>query len=45
MPAFTIPGSSLIYFQFVFAAVAPLILAGAIFGRMSVSATLSRSSP
>ncbi len=38
MPAFAIPGSSLIYFQFVFAAIAPIILAGAIFGRMSLRA-------
>jgi len=38
MPAFAIPGSALIYFQFVFAAIAPIILAGAIFGRMSLRA-------
>ncbi len=38
MPQFAFPQSSLIYFQFVFAAIAPVILAGAIFGRMSLKA-------
>ena len=38
MPQMTIPQSSLIYFQFVFAAIAPIILAGAVFGRMNLRA-------
>ncbi|MGA9776091.1 MAG: ammonium transporter [Candidatus Dormiibacterota bacterium] len=38
MPNFAFPQSSLIYFQFVFAAIAPVILAGGIFGRMNLRA-------
>ncbi len=38
MPKFAFPQASLIYFQFVFAAIAPVILAGAIFGRMNLRA-------
>ncbi len=38
MPAFRLPASSLIYFQFVFAAITPIILAGAVFGRMNLKA-------
>jgi len=38
MPPFAFPQSSLVYFQFVFAAIAPIILAGAIFGRMNLRA-------
>ncbi|MHB1577063.1 MAG: ammonium transporter [Candidatus Dormibacteria bacterium] len=38
MPHLAIPQSSLIYFQFVFAAIAPIILAGAVFGRMNLRA-------
>ncbi|MCL5063622.1 MAG: ammonium transporter [Firmicutes bacterium] len=34
MPAFKFPGASLIYFQFVFAAITPAILAGGVLGRM-----------
>jgi Amt family ammonium transporter len=34
MPAFRFPGASLIYFQFVFAAITPAILAGGVLGRM-----------
>jgi Amt family ammonium transporter len=35
MPALRFPGASLIFFQFVFAAIAPAILAGGILGRMN----------
>jgi Amt family ammonium transporter len=38
MPAFHFPQSSLIYFQFVFAAITPVILAGGVLGRMSFKA-------
>ncbi len=38
MPPFAFPGSSLVYFQFVFAAITPVILAGAVFGRMNLRA-------
>ncbi len=38
MPSFQIPQSSLIYFQFVFAAITPAILAGSVLGRMSFKA-------
>ena len=35
MPDFAFPGSALLYFQFVFAAITPIILGGAVVGRMS----------
>ncbi len=38
MPAFRFPQSSLIYFQFVFAAITPVILAGGVLGRMNFKA-------
>lgn len=38
MPKFQYPQSSLIYFQFVFAAITPIILAGSVLGRMSFKA-------
>lgn len=38
MPHLKIPGSSLVYFQFVFAAIAPGLLAGAVLGRMNFKA-------
>jgi Amt family ammonium transporter len=38
MPKFAFPEATLIYFQFVFAAIAPVILAGAVFGRMNLRA-------
>lgn len=38
MPAFKFPESSLIYFQFVFAAITPAILAGGVLGRMNFKA-------
>ncbi len=38
MPALKMPGSSLVYFQFVFAAIAPGLLAGALLGRMNFKA-------
>lgn len=38
MPAFHFPQASLIYFQFVFAAITPVILAGGVLGRMSFKA-------
>lgn len=38
MPRLKISGSSLVYFQFVFAAIAPGLLAGAILGRMNFKA-------
>lgn len=40
MPAFKFPGASLIYFQFVFAAITPAILAGGVLGRMHWKAWL-----
>ncbi len=38
IPSLRFPQSSLIYFQFVFAAISPIILAGAVLGRMSFKA-------
>jgi Amt family ammonium transporter len=38
MPSFAFPQASLIYFQFVFAAITPIILAGALFGRINFRA-------
>lgn len=38
LPALHLPGSSLIYFQFAFAAIAPCLLAGAVLGRMNFKA-------
>lgn len=38
MPGLKFPGSALIYFQFVFAAIAPALLAGAVLGRMNFKA-------
>ena len=38
LPALRFPGSALIIFQFVFAAITPCLLAGAVFGRMSFKA-------
>lgn len=38
MPAFRFPQSSLVYFQFVFAAITPAILAGGVLGRMNFRA-------
>ncbi|MGH7610905.1 MAG: ammonium transporter [Candidatus Dormibacteria bacterium] len=38
MPKFAFPQASLIYFQFVFAAITPIILAGALFGRINFRA-------
>ena len=38
MPRLKFPGSSLVYFQFVFAAIAPGLLAGAVLGRMNFKA-------
>jgi Amt family ammonium transporter len=38
MPAMRIPGSAVVYFQFVFAAIAPLLIAGAVLGRMNFKA-------
>ncbi len=38
MPAFRFPSASLIYFQFVFAAITPAILAGGVLGRMNFKA-------
>ena len=38
MPSFRFPQSSLVYFQFVFAAITPIILAGALFGRINFRA-------
>lgn len=38
LPSLRIPGSSLVYFQFVFAAISPAILAGAVLGRMNFKA-------
>lgn len=35
MPSFRFPGASLVFFQFVFAAITPAILAGGIIGRMN----------
>jgi len=38
VPALKFPGSAMILFQFVFAAITPCLLAGAVFGRMSFKA-------
>ena len=38
IPALRFPGSAMILFQFVFAAITPCLLAGAVFGRMSFKA-------
>ncbi|WP_028962870.1 ammonium transporter [Sulfobacillus thermosulfidooxidans] len=38
MPPFQFPGSTLVYFQFVFAAITPAILAGGVLGRMNFKA-------
>ncbi|MHB1266604.1 MAG: ammonium transporter [Acidithiobacillus ferriphilus] len=38
MPAFAFPQSALIYFQFVFAAITPILLAGGVLGRMNFKA-------
>lgn len=38
MPKFLFPQSSLVYFQFVFAGIAPLLLLGSVLGRMSFKA-------
>ncbi len=40
MPAFRFPQSSLVYFQFVFAAITPLLFMGSVLGRMSFKAWL-----
>jgi len=38
MPALHMPGSAMIYFQFVFAAITPLLIVGSVLGRMSFKA-------
>jgi len=38
MPALHFPGSAMIYFQFVFAAITPILIAGSVFGRMNFKA-------
>jgi ammonium transporter, Amt family len=38
LPDLRIPGSAMIYFQFVFAAISPSLIAGSLFGRMSFKA-------
>jgi Amt family ammonium transporter len=38
MPAFRFPGSTLVYFQFAFAAITPALLADAVLGRMNLRA-------
>jgi Amt family ammonium transporter len=40
MPAFRFPRSSLVYFQFVFAAITPLLFLGSVVGRMNFKAWL-----
>ncbi len=40
MPKFRFPNSALIYFQFVFAAITPLLFLGSVLGRMSIKAWL-----
>jgi ammonium transporter, Amt family len=40
MPKFRIPQSSLVYFQFVFAAITPLLFLGSVIGRMNFKAWL-----
>ncbi len=40
MPAFRFPKSSLVYFQFVFAAITPLLFLGSVLGRMNLKAWL-----
>ncbi len=39
-PALALPGSTLVYFQFVFAAITPLLFLGSVLGRMSLKAWL-----
>jgi Amt family ammonium transporter len=39
-PALKFPGSTLVYFQFVFAAITPLLFLGSVLGRMSLKAWL-----
>jgi Amt family ammonium transporter len=38
MPALHFPGSAMIYFQFVFAAITPILIAGSVLGRMNFKA-------
>jgi Amt family ammonium transporter len=38
MPDLHFPGSAMIYFQFVFAAITPILIAGSVFGRMNFKA-------
>ncbi|HTZ54652.1 MAG TPA: ammonium transporter [Candidatus Acidoferrum sp.] len=38
MPELHFPGSAMIYFQFVFAAITPILIAGSVFGRMNFKA-------
>jgi Amt family ammonium transporter len=38
MPALHFPGAAMIYFQFVFAAITPILIAGSVFGRMNFKA-------
>ncbi|MBV8150264.1 MAG: ammonium transporter [Candidatus Eremiobacteraeota bacterium] len=38
MPPLRFPGSAMIYFQFVFAAITPILIAGSVFGRMNFKA-------
>jgi Amt family ammonium transporter len=38
LPPLRMPGSAMIYFQFVFAAITPLLIAGSVFGRMNFKA-------
>jgi Amt family ammonium transporter len=38
MPPMHLPGSAVVYFQFVFAAITPLLIAGAVLGRMNFKA-------
>jgi len=38
MPELHFPGSAMIYFQFVFAAITPILIAGSVLGRMNIKA-------
>ena len=38
LPALHFPGAAMIYFQFVFAAITPILIAGSVFGRMNFKA-------
>ncbi len=38
LPPLRMPGAAMIYFQFVFAAITPLLIAGSVFGRMNFKA-------